>query len=181
MMNRLAHMINGILLAGLVVGSIAVYDNLPAQIPVHMGLDGKVDGWEARTLLSWLSLPLVAAGMTVLLYIIARLMDRYPHLVNLPGRERFRELSPERRDAVMRVLRAGLYRTAAAQLAMFILIQMGIYQAATGDTAGGYLLAALLIGLAGIPCIALVLVIKVDATVRATRPARQNVEAGAGG
>ncbi|MGV8083048.1 MAG: SdpI family protein [Coriobacteriia bacterium] len=50
-----------------VVGAIA-YPTLPAQIPVHWGPTGQIDGWAAKSFWSVFLAPLIAAGLYVLLW-----------------------------------------------------------------------------------------------------------------
>lgn len=171
-MNRnLAHIVNGILLLILFGGSILVFSSLPDQIPVHMELDGTVDRWADRSWLEWLSLPLVALGVTALMYISGLFIGRVPpHLVNIPSREKFVDLSPERRAMVMDLIRTSLYWVNVATLVIFLLVHIGMYQAAFGRPSTGYTIAALVISFGIIPFISLTMIVKVDAKVKSTRP-----------
>lgn len=170
-MNRhLVHIVNGILLLVLIGGSILVFNELPERIPGHMGLDGVVDRWEDRSWFGWLSLPLVGAGITLLTYIPVQFLGRFPHLINIPTKEKFADLSPERQAMVLRLIRTSLYWVNAATLFTFLLVHIGMYQAAFGRPSVGYTIAALVISFGLIPFISLALIIRVDAKVRATRP-----------
>lgn len=53
--------------------SLATYHRLPAQLPVHWGLDGQVDGWMRR--------PLGAAMLPIVSLLCALLMIAAPRLV----------------------------------------------------------------------------------------------------
>lgn len=171
MNTNLGHIANGILLLVLLGGSMLVFGSLPEQIPMHMGLDGTVDRWEARSWLGWLSLPLVGLAVTALTYTGAMFMRRIPpRLINIPTREKFVDLSPERQAMVLDLIRSSLYWVNVAMLIIFVLVQIGMYQAAFGRPSTGYTIGALVISFGLIPFISFALIIKVDTKVKATRP-----------
>ncbi|MBA3969176.1 MAG: DUF1648 domain-containing protein, partial [Gemmatimonadetes bacterium] len=42
---KVTHVINGLLLAALIIGSAVVWQQLPENIPVHFGASGRADRW----------------------------------------------------------------------------------------------------------------------------------------
>jgi uncharacterized membrane protein len=63
------------LVAAAWVFSVAVFGQLPAQVPTHWGLDGQVDGWSPRALGAFL-LPVVATGIVLLRLAVPRIDPR---------------------------------------------------------------------------------------------------------
>ncbi|BAY19518.1 hypothetical protein NIES2109_46610 [Nostoc sp. HK-01] len=74
-----AQILNWIALAGLVgLFSIAIYAwlTLPETIPIHFEIDGKVNGWGSKKILSLL--PIIALAI----YGFLTFISRYPHTFN---------------------------------------------------------------------------------------------------
>ena len=75
------YLIEELALAGLValiVVPVYYYFQLPDQVPIHFGIDGKADAYGSKTMI-WL-LPLIGG----ILYIMMTVTNRYPHIFNYP-------------------------------------------------------------------------------------------------
>lgn len=59
---------------------IYVWDRLPDQVPAHFNALGEVDRWGSKWMLSLL--PLIG----LILFIMMRLLEKYPHVHNYPER-----------------------------------------------------------------------------------------------
>jgi uncharacterized membrane protein len=90
-MNRIRRYWLSLLLVALSCGApIVVYDQLPAQLPIHWGLDGEINGWMAKPWGAFLT-PLTSAVVVALCVLVPSMspsgysMDRfqriYPTLV----------------------------------------------------------------------------------------------------
>lgn len=64
------------ILAGMFAAGLAYYPYLPERIPTHWGPSGRVDAWADTTLLSVLTLPLVASALYAALFVLPRFDPR---------------------------------------------------------------------------------------------------------
>jgi hypothetical protein len=93
-------------------------------------MSGEPDGWSDRSLLSWLLLPLIALSVCALLYAVALFVPTRPKLVNLPDKKKLLELPDDVQRWVLEGMSLAFYRTTAVMLAMFGILQYGMYRAA---------------------------------------------------
>lgn len=135
---RPASLLLSLSVAGLWALSLALYPHLPERIPVHFGADGTPDRHAARTLATWLLLPVLASAIAggigaALPRWIAHLAATGSPALNMPARRLFAALPPAARvRAVAPVL--GALRFAAALVALlFGYIQVGSYRVAVGS------------------------------------------------
>lgn len=138
-------LLNLLLLGALFAGSLAVYPRLPGRFATHFGIDGQPDAWATRSLLSWLALPLVAAGVALLLEVASRTSASHPHLWNVPDKPRFLALTPDERAPIIHHLQRFVGMVGVMTTALLGVVQASLYHAATGRSAGlpGYFLPAL--------------------------------------
>lgn len=141
---RTIHLINGSLLVLLLFGSAMAWPDLPNEIPAHFDASGQVTRWTRTSALSWFAIPLVALVLTAVNYLIAHLLPRWPHLINLPSKQQFLALSADRRAPVIERLRELLYGISAPLTLLMIVVQVAIYRTAQGEPSNGYILAILL-------------------------------------
>ena len=130
---RATHTVNGILGAGLVLGSLLTVGALPEQIPVHFGATGAADASAPTSLWAWLQLPLVGISLAALLYGIAWALPKKPAWVNTPNPKAYEALSTDGKHEVIGVVQRFLYASATGLLALFGVLQAGTYHAAVGD------------------------------------------------
>ena len=151
MANRVAHLINGGALAGLLGWSLYVYGSLPARIPLHFNAAGTPDRFGGATLGNWMLAPLVAVGLVAMMYGIAWLTGIIPHkYVNMPRKRQFLQLPPEERDRIMGVVRSLMYWMSVPLVFLMCVAQASIYVVAMhpGTAMPGYMsvmLVALLV------------------------------------
>ncbi|MGH7468105.1 MAG: DUF1648 domain-containing protein [Longimicrobiales bacterium] len=126
--------LNYIALALLFAGSVLAWPALPGRIPIHFGLSGAPDVWVARTWLSWLLLPLLAAGVFALVYGIGVRSARRPHLWNLPEKARFLKMSAAEQAPIIALLLRYLSGVTLTMISFLGLTQLCIFLVATGYT-----------------------------------------------
>ncbi len=141
---KVTHVINGLLLAALIIGSAVVWQQLPENIPVHFGASGRADRWATTSWASWFAVPLFAVGLTAFNYTLAHLLPRWPQLINLPNKAQFLALPAERQVRVVGRIKGMLYGTSGPLIMLMGLIQLAIYRTALGESSEGYMLAVLL-------------------------------------
>jgi hypothetical protein len=113
----------------------SAYPRLPERIPVHFGISGRPDRWSGRG--SIVALVVLPAVMTLAFYLLIRFIPRLggnPRYVNIPRKDEFFRLPPEKRDiywALFKEFLAGL--TAAVNLLFYFIIR-GTVRVATGGT-----------------------------------------------
>lgn len=141
---RTIHLINGGLLVVLLLGSGLVWPDLPKEIPAHFDATGEVTRWTRTSPLAWFSIPLVALGLTAANYSLAHFLPRWPHLINVPGKQQFLALPAERRAPVIERLRELLYGISVPLIVLMIVVQVAIYRTANGEPSDHYILAIVL-------------------------------------
>lgn len=144
MSGRTIHRINGLLLGMLFLGSALVWPDLPNEIPAHFDGGGQVTHWTRTSALSWFAVPLIALALTAVNYLSARLLPRWPHLINLPNKQRFLALPAERRGPVFERIREFLHGISIPLILIMTALQLSIYRTALGDPSVGYTIAILL-------------------------------------
>jgi len=104
---RLAHLLNSILLLGLLFFSEWAYPRLPGRIPVHFNASGNADCWAEKSRGLWFALPIVALGLTGLMYLMSLAVSgarHNPRWLNIPHKAQFLALPPERQAPVWQEL-----------------------------------------------------------------------------
>ncbi|HXE56812.1 MAG TPA: DUF1648 domain-containing protein [Gemmatimonadales bacterium] len=144
-------LLNLLLLAGLLAWSIAVWPSLPARLPIHVDLDGTVDRWAERSIVAWFALPVLAAGVSLLLMGVRRLARRRPMIANLPDRDRLLRLPPAAQQAVLAEVGRLLDLVAVQTSLVFVLLQAGLHRVATAAGGPGWIVAALAVAVGGMP------------------------------
>lgn len=135
-MRRGVQIANILVLTALAAWSLSVYDQLPDRIALHFGLDGTPDRWGARSLPSWMVLPMVGIGLTLFMRGVSALVRRNPDVLNMPDAKAYRKL--EHADK-LRVVEIQLEMLAYVELIMsvlFCVLQIGSYETAMGTSDG---------------------------------------------
>lgn len=132
MILKIASFFNAMLLLAMFVISFILWGGLPDRIPIHYGLTGQPDHWVNKSLSSWLSLPGVAVGLTMLLYGASLLIRRYPKFVNMPKKEVFLLLPVEKKEPIFKLIKTFLYWICVPVNALWLSGQIGNYQVAIG-------------------------------------------------
>jgi uncharacterized membrane protein len=114
----------------------AVWPALPDRIPVHFGAAGAPDRWTDTSMTSWFLLPVVAAGLTLLVRGVGRLAAAHPALWNVPHKDRFLRMSPEERAPVVETVDAFLAVVTILVIVLFGEIQVETYLTALGRGGG---------------------------------------------
>lgn len=143
-------LLNLLLLGALFAGSMMVYPDIPQRFPIHFGASGQPDGWATRSPLSWLMVPLIAAGSVLLLEAASRISVRNPQLWNVPQKSRFLALTPNERAPIIHRLQRFMALVGVMTTGLMAVVQASIYHAATGRAPGlpAYFLPALVVYMA---------------------------------
>lgn len=153
---------------GLVAWAAWLWPDVPARVPVHFGLDGEPDRWADRSVWSWFGLPLVGLATAAGLDALTRWSLSRPSApgINIPNKGAILALPPPRRAPVLDRVGALLYGVGAWAMAAFVLIQAGVWTAATGAGAGPWPLAGTLTAAVG-PLVALVVgLVRIDVELK---------------
>jgi uncharacterized membrane protein len=121
--DRLAHLLNILVILALFIYAAATYAGLPERIPVHFTESGFPDRWADKSWGNWLLLPLVALGLTCLFYATTYLVDlakKHPRWLSLPGKKEFLALPEEKQAPVWRRMKSMLYWTAVPMNMMIL-------------------------------------------------------------
>ena len=137
MMKRLwyFHLLNGGLLAACFVSVFRVWNELPAKIPVHFGIDGTPDRYadKAEGLLIFLLAPVL---LTLVLYGSAWFVPfarRWPSLLNVPRKEEFLRLPEAAQERYFLVIMEFMFLLTAIINTMFLFICQGTIAVAQGQ------------------------------------------------
>ncbi len=134
--STLPHLLNGLVLIGLFIYSLATYHDLPGRIPIHFDGSGNPNGWTDTGWGSWLALPFTALGLTLLMYASARLVDwarKNPRLMSLPYKEKFLALPEEKQAPIWRKMKGLLYWLCFPVNLLILYAQVSIHTTATSD------------------------------------------------
>jgi uncharacterized membrane protein len=105
-MRKIYDLLN-VLLPGLLTYAVVTrYPSLPARIPVHFGVGGRPDRWGPKSEI--FIFVAVAWGLTILFYVLTRNLPRLarnPRTLNIPRKEEFLKLSPEKQAVFWDLLR----------------------------------------------------------------------------
>ena len=142
-----------------------MYDALPERIPVHFSIDGRPDAWEVKSVVSWLMLPAITLGVTILMYGVAAMIIRRPEFINMPDKKKFEELPVESKQRVIRALQGLLYWVGVMLNGIFLLVQFGSYRAAIGKPMPGLILTGVILGIVTSPLLAVVALLKMQSMV----------------
>lgn len=154
MIGRVVHGLNAVLLVALVGGSLLAWPGLPGEIPIHFGSSGEPDRWADTTLLSWFGLPVLAAALSLVLYLTALIVPTRPEWINMPDKKRFLALPEGARGPVYRRVQTILHLAVTDLLLVFGLLQLAVYREALGSLGSGYIVAVLVVAVGSAPLIA---------------------------
>jgi uncharacterized membrane protein len=115
------------------------FHTLPARIPIHFTAAGVPDAWSPASVAAWFGPPAAGLGVVVILlgaaWLILLFSVRYPNLVNVPFKERWRSLPPQaRRWTMMPLIHAFLGAMILVQ-GVFIYLSWGSLEVARGNLA----------------------------------------------
>lgn len=148
---RILHVLNLGLLGALFAGSVAAFPALPAEIPAHFDLGGRVTRWTTATAFSWFAIPFLALLLSGLMYGIAALLPRSPHLFNFPEKKDFLALPAAYRAPVIDEMQRFIYILTTPLIALFGSIQWTVYRTATGGDPRALIPVMLVLSLALAP------------------------------
>ncbi|HSR42079.1 MAG TPA: DUF1648 domain-containing protein [Longimicrobiales bacterium] len=181
MTSRVVHGLNLLLVLALLGGSAAAWPWLPAEIPIHFDASGEPDRWADTTVLSWFGLPVLAFLLAAGMYLIGVVVPRRPEWLSVPNRKRFLALTEEARAPVYRRIRTVLHLGVTFVLVIFGLLQLAVYREAHGDLGSGYVVAVLVVAVAGSPLLSVFAIVGLQQALdRAGREGRGEGREGSG-
>ncbi|MFC1654930.1 DUF1648 domain-containing protein [Myxococcota bacterium] len=110
--DRLAHIINALVIIILFVYAFVTYSALPEKIPIHFTIHGVPDNYADKSWGTWLMLPLTALGLTCLFYATTYLVDvakKHPKWLSLPKKKEFLALPEEKQAPIWHKMKTMLY------------------------------------------------------------------------
>jgi uncharacterized membrane protein len=131
-----------VLASALLAWSATTYAALPLQIPMHFSSRG-VDRWAAKSVSTWLYLPILAIGLCAFNYVMGGLLARRPDLMSIPRKKRLLALPPERQQRVMRWFWVLVQTIGLVELFLMSIAQYGVWRAASARLNGGPVIVVL--------------------------------------
>jgi uncharacterized membrane protein len=128
------HLLNALLLVGLWLFTIVMYERLPDQIPAHVGPAG-VTRWTPRDSGMWFALPLLGSFHAMLMYVLSTLANSSAAGINVPQKKRLLALPREGQRYAMQPLRAFMFGMATWLLALMLWVQIQMYRIAAAPPA----------------------------------------------
>lgn len=114
--------------------ALAALPHLSEAIPMHFDLEGRPTRWAPVTTASWLSLPLLSAGMAAFMYGLSRLSRRVPHLWNISEKQAFLDLPARYRAAIQERLETSMGIVAILTTLLMAMMSIGGYEVAVGNS-----------------------------------------------
>lgn len=134
--HRLVHALNGISLLGLFGYALATYGDLPERFPIHFDGAGNPNGWTDKGWGTWLAMPLVAVGMTLIMYLSGQVVGwarKHPKLLSLPYKDKFLALPAKVQEPIWREMKALVYWLALPMNLLMFYVQVALHHSATGQ------------------------------------------------
>lgn len=129
------HILNGLLLAGLWVFTIAAWPLLPDLVPGHIGPSG-VTRWDGKQNSFWFILPLIGSVHAVIMYGISTLANGSAQSFNMPQKKRVLALPMEGQRFVMEPMRGFMFAMATWLLVLMFYMQYTFYRVAMDALTG---------------------------------------------
>lgn len=144
-MRRAIDALNVALATATVAYSTWAWPRLPAEIPVHFGLDGQPDRWAPATASSWFMLPALSVALLLLILALREWAIRRPATFNLPGGKKLHDFDERLHVGILEHMRLVMALVSTEVLVIFGLIQAGSFRTATGGNGESTILAVLLV------------------------------------
>lgn len=148
---RIVRQLNLLLLSLFFIGSAIAWPYLPERIPAHFGAGGEVNRWSDTTFLSWFSLPIITVLLILFVHGAVDFAARRPKWLNVPDKDDFLRLPPERRHIVIQTLKESLEPTLLILTLTFCVIQYAIYRSALGADSKPYMAVVLALAMLTTP------------------------------
>lgn len=148
---RTVRQLNLLLLSLLFIGSGIAWPYLPERIPVHFGAGGEVNRWSDTSFFSWFALPVIAVLLILFVHGAVDFAARRPKWLNVPDKDDFLRLPPERQHMVVQAMKESMEPTLLHLTLTFCVIQYTIYRAALGADPKPYLAIVLALAVLGAP------------------------------
>jgi len=153
-MKRIYDLVNAALLGLIAYSVLSRYGSLPDRIPTHFDIAGNPDRWGPKAEL--FVFVAVSLGLTILFYafiLAVPRLARNPQFLNIPAKEEFLKLSPEKQRPYWELLQEVLAGMAVSVNLIFLLTAQGTLRIVQGkstslafkDMLGGFAALALII------------------------------------
>lgn len=141
------------LIVGVFAFTLGTYGGLPESLPTGIDANGTARGWQKKSLLSWLTPPLLMlllhAGVETLRYYL----PKKPQMFNFPEKDRFLKLPPEYQAPVLTVMQQTMDIVGLSMILTFGFLQYLMWQTARGEPTGSSVMFLLVGGIMMTPLI----------------------------
>ena len=121
------------------------------QVAGSMGGDWWIDadgaGWIRSGAVSWFALPVVSLGLLLTTWWVARRLSRNPLFMGIRAMGWFRRLGSPARERVLSRQRDALESGGLPVVLIFLLVQVGMYQALVGRSSLPWIFAGLILSI----------------------------------
>ena len=124
--------LNWVLVAVFVAGCLAAWPLLPAEIPLHFGLDGTPDEWQAKDGGVWFTLPVLCAVLAFVMTRVPKVAATDPGSWNVKNRRLLVSLSTSQREPIVHELEESVAWMAVFVTTVFFVLQGEVFAAARG-------------------------------------------------
>lgn len=162
---RTGRFLNLVLLTLLFGASLLAWPTLPAELPSHLNIDGRVTRWTDATPLAWFGMPLLALGLNLLLYVIMRFATRDPRGINLPNKDRLLALPEHRQQVVLEEVKGLLELPCIEVTVIFCLVQYALYRAAVGGDTKALMIVIIAVPLLTAPVLVITMILRIQAAI----------------
>ncbi len=139
--------------------------HLPERVPTHFGITGQADAWSSETTLSWLSTPMMAAGMALGILFLTQFLARRPDMVNVPGKGRLEGLPSRYRGPVSEAVREMMALLQVELIVIFLFVQQATWASAIGENAEAWTMGVMLTAVMSSPILLVVIMTRFPASI----------------
>ena len=127
-------LLNGLLLMSITAIGYLAWDKLPQRVPVHFGADGTPNRWAEKgwEVILLFIMPWLLTGLMYGFTALIPWLRRHPQWVNIPNKEKFLSLPPEKQAPIFDYIIEVLTSLAAAINFLFLCLCYGVVQVAIG-------------------------------------------------
>lgn len=129
----IARFLNWGMLIGHGVFALAIYPSLPAQIPGGLTASGAPRGMQPTSLVSWLLLWGIAAGVFAMMQVISSRLGEQPELFNFSEKQRLLALPKPFQASVVAAMRQFMHTVGALTGSLLFVVQVALWRSALGE------------------------------------------------
>ena len=108
--------------------ALAAYSHVASPMPMHFGIGGVADRYAEPTLGLWLLLPVVGAGLTLVLLAVGATAGRYPSMIHL-GMRSGADVAPSKHGELRQIVEEMMSSMSLCVLVALASIHAGVFSA----------------------------------------------------